>query len=36
MPKPFNLAVVGYGYVGRTFHAPLIDSTPGLQLHSVV
>ncbi|MCC8536684.1 oxidoreductase [Xanthomonas axonopodis pv. poinsettiicola] len=36
MPKPFNLAVVGYGYVGHTFHAPLIASTPGLQLHSVV
>lgn len=36
MPKLFNLAVVGYGYVGRTFHAPLIASTPGLQLHSVV
>ncbi|WP_126944559.1 oxidoreductase [Xanthomonas sp. BRIP62409] len=36
MPKPFNLAVVGYGYVGRTFHAPLIASTPGLTLHGVV
>ncbi|AOD13856.1 oxidoreductase [Xanthomonas fragariae] len=36
MPKPFNLVVVGYGYVGRTFHAPLIASTPGLQLHCVV
>ncbi|MFA0924539.1 oxidoreductase [Xanthomonas fragariae] len=36
MPKPFNLAVVGYGYVGRTFHAPLIASTAGLQLHCVV
>ncbi|WP_372362266.1 oxidoreductase [Xanthomonas sp. NCPPB 1325] len=36
MPKPFNLAVVGYGYVGHTFHAPLIASTPGLRLHSVV
>ncbi|CAD7377216.1 oxidoreductase [Xanthomonas arboricola] len=36
MPKPFNLAVVGYGYVGRTFHAPLIAGTPGLALHSVV
>ncbi|KHM93738.1 Gfo/Idh/MocA family oxidoreductase, partial [Xanthomonas vesicatoria] len=36
MPKPFNLAVVGYGYVGHTFHAPLIASTPGLHLHSVV
>ncbi|MEA9555615.1 oxidoreductase [Xanthomonas nasturtii] len=36
MAKPFNLAVVGYGYVGHTFHAPLIASTPGLRLHSVV
>ncbi|PPU77790.1 MULTISPECIES: oxidoreductase [Xanthomonas] len=36
MPKPFNLALVGYGYVGRTFHAPLIAATPGLRLHSVV
>ncbi|MBB2804867.1 oxidoreductase [Xanthomonas arboricola] len=36
MPKPFNLAVVGYGYVGRTFHAPLIAGTAGLALHSVV
>ncbi|PPT76571.1 oxidoreductase [Xanthomonas arboricola pv. populi] len=36
MPKPFNLAVVGYGYVGRTFHAPLLVGTPGLALHSVV
>ncbi|KAB7767835.1 oxidoreductase [Xanthomonas maliensis] len=36
MPKPFNLAVVGYGYVGRTFHAPLIANTPGLRLHGVV
>lgn len=36
MPDPFNLAVVGYGYAGRTFHAPLIANTPGLQLHSVV
>ncbi|WP_115045503.1 oxidoreductase [Xanthomonas arboricola] len=36
MPKPFNLALVGYGYVGRTFHAPLIAATPGLALYSVV
>ncbi|MCC4633787.1 oxidoreductase [Xanthomonas dyei] len=36
MAKPFNLAVVGYGYAGHTFHAPLIASTPGLRLHSVV
>ncbi|MEE7546602.1 Gfo/Idh/MocA family oxidoreductase, partial [Xanthomonas sp. Kuri4-1] len=36
MTEPFNLALVGYGYVGRTFHAPLIDATPGLRLHTVV
>ena len=31
-----NVALVGYGYVGKTFHAPLIAATPGLVLHSVV
>ena len=31
-----NVALVGYGYVGKTFHAPLIAATPGLALHSVV
>lgn len=25
-------ALIGYGYVGRTFHAPLIRSVPGLRL----
>ncbi len=29
-------ALVGYGYAGRTFHAPLIQSTPGLQLVAIV
>ncbi|WP_295938866.1 oxidoreductase [uncultured Xanthomonas sp.] len=32
----FNLALLGFGYVGRTFHAPLIAQTPGLHLHTVV
>lgn len=32
----FNLALLGFGYVGRTFHAPLIAHTPGLHLHTVV
>ncbi|MXV06946.1 MULTISPECIES: oxidoreductase [unclassified Xanthomonas] len=32
----FNLALLGFGYVGRTFHAPLIAHTPGLRLHTVV
>lgn len=36
MSKPFQVALAGYGYVGRTFHAPLIVATPGLQLHTVV
>lgn len=31
-----NIALVGYGYVGKTFHAPLIAAVPGLTLHSVV
>jgi predicted dehydrogenase len=31
-----NIALVGYGYVGKTFHAPLIVATPGLSLHTVV
>jgi predicted dehydrogenase len=35
-PLPFNVALVGYGFVGKTFHAPLIAATPGLVLHTVV
>jgi predicted dehydrogenase len=31
-----NVALVGYGYAGRVFHAPLIRATPGLSLHTVV
>lgn len=33
---PLRVALVGYGYVGKTFHAPLITTTPGLVLHTVV
>jgi predicted dehydrogenase len=33
---PLNVALVGYGYVGKTFHAPLIAATPGFALHTVV
>lgn len=25
-----NIALIGYGFVGKTFHAPLIRSVPGL------
>jgi len=27
-----RVALIGYGYAGRTFHAPLIRRTPGLEL----
>jgi predicted dehydrogenase len=27
-----RVALIGYGYAGRTFHAPLIRATPGLEL----
>jgi predicted dehydrogenase len=33
---PLNVGLVGYGYVGKTFHAPLIAATPGLALHTVI
>lgn len=29
---PIRVALIGYGYVGRTFHAPLIRAVPGLAL----
>ena len=34
--QDLNVALVGYGYVGKTFHAPLIAATPGFALHTVV
>ena len=30
-----RVTLIGYGYAGRTFHAPLIRATPGVQLVSV-
>ena len=36
MENPLNVALVGYGFVGKFFHAPLIQATPGLTLHTVV
>jgi len=29
---PIRVALIGYGYVGRVFHAPLIRAVPGLDL----
>lgn len=31
-----GVALVGFGYAGRTFHAPLIDACRGLELRTVV
>lgn len=32
-PTPtIKTALIGYGYSGKTFHAPLLQSTPGLEL----
>ena len=36
MQPTLNVALVGYGYAGKTFHAPLIAHTPGFHLHTVV
>ncbi|MCB5197446.1 oxidoreductase [Deefgea salmonis] len=37
MPKTKTLRVglIGYGYAGKTFHAPLINATPGLRLVAI-
>ncbi|MEP7382646.1 MAG: oxidoreductase [Gemmatimonadota bacterium] len=35
-PPVLNVALVGFGYVGRTFHAPLISAVDGLALHTIV
>jgi predicted dehydrogenase len=34
-PPALRVGLIGYGYAGRTFHAPLIASVPGLQLAAV-
>jgi predicted dehydrogenase len=34
--EPFRVALIGYGLAGSVFHAPLITSTPGLRLASIV
>lgn len=33
---PLRVALIGYGYAGKTFHVPLICSVPGLVLGTVV
>lgn len=36
MSTTLDVALIGYGLAGRVFHAPLIATTPGLRLHTVV
>jgi len=33
--RPIRVGLIGYGYAGRTFHAPLVRSVPGLELVAV-
>jgi predicted dehydrogenase len=35
MTDTLNVALIGYGYAGKTFHAPLINSVTGLHLSAV-
>ena len=31
-----NVALIGYGFAGKTFHAPLLSATAGLNLYAIV
>lgn len=35
MPQTLRVGLIGYGYAGKTFHAPLIAATPGLDFVAV-
>ncbi|MEG2805908.1 oxidoreductase [Stenotrophomonas sp.] len=35
MTAPLQVGLIGYGLAGSVFHAPLIQHTPGLVLHSI-
>lgn len=34
--QPLRVALIGYGHGGAVFHAPLISTTPGLELAAIV
>lgn len=36
MLEHINAGLIGYGYAGQTLHAPLLNATPGIHLHSIV
>ncbi|MBO1435621.1 oxidoreductase [Meiothermus sp. CFH 77666] len=35
MNRPIHVALIGYGFAGRVFHAPIIQNVPGLRLVTV-
>lgn len=35
MPNTLRVGLVGYGFAGKTFHAPLLGTTPGLTLAAI-
>ncbi|MCC6929276.1 MAG: oxidoreductase [Gemmatimonadaceae bacterium] len=36
MNETINVALVGFGFAGRSFHAPLVAAVEGLRLHTIV
>jgi predicted dehydrogenase len=36
MSTPLNAVLLGYGYAGKTFHAPLIAACRDLRLYGIV
>lgn len=36
MNRPIHVALIGYGFAGQVFHAPVIQSVPGLRLVTAV
>ena len=35
MNDNIRVGLIGYGYASKTFHAPLIDGTPGMELAAI-
>ena len=35
MSTPLNVAIIGYGFATKVFHAPLIAGTPGFRLAAI-
>ncbi len=35
MNAPIRTGLIGYGFAGKTFHAPLIEAVPGLELAAI-